>query len=65
MKLSIGTKKFDVACRRLGITPNEAIFIDDRQDNVGAAVSLWMHGIVYKNNNQLGRDLISKLMVYN
>lgn len=37
---------------RLGVQPEEAIFIDDKERNVEAARLLGMHGVVYKNTAQ-------------
>ena len=42
---------------RLGISPHEAVFIDDTIGHVKAANSLGIHGIWFANANQLRREL--------
>jgi putative hydrolase of the HAD superfamily len=42
---------------KLGTQPGETLFIDDRQDNVGAAVKLGMKGIVFTCVDRLRADL--------
>jgi putative hydrolase of the HAD superfamily len=43
--------------RRLGISPHEAVFIDDTIGHVKAANSLGIHGIWFTNAKQLKREL--------
>jgi len=42
-------KIFEEALRRLGAKPEDCIFVDDTVDNVEAARSLGMKGILYRN----------------
>ena len=35
---------------RPGVTPGEAVLVDDNQGNVDSALSLGMHAILYKDN---------------
>ena len=44
------------------ITPERAVFLDDREENIQAARSLGIHGIVYKSQEQ-GRQELAKLGV--
>jgi putative hydrolase of the HAD superfamily len=44
---------------KLGTTPNETLFIDDRQQNVDAAVALGIKGILFTNLERLRADLIT------
>lgn len=37
--------------------PDECVFIDDTQENVNAAISLGMKGILFKNTTQLEKEL--------
>ena len=50
-------KIFKIACERLNIEPQEAIFIDDIGDYVRAAENLGMKGVVYQNFPQMKQDL--------
>jgi len=43
--------------KRIGATANECVFIDDKLENVKAAQSLGMTGIVFTNTLQLEKDL--------
>jgi epoxide hydrolase-like predicted phosphatase len=46
-----------LACKRLGVTPAEAVFIDDSSLNVQAATKLGMHGITYTNLAEMEQAL--------
>ena len=48
---------FKIALSRAGISPKDAVFIDDNEKNTRAAEILGIHGIVYKNNKKLIFDL--------
>jgi HAD superfamily hydrolase (TIGR01509 family) len=50
----VGTVKPDpemflIACNRLGVTPAEALMVDDREHNILAARTVGMQGITYTN----------------
>lgn len=45
------------ALRQFGIQASQAVFIDDRQDNVDGALAAGMRGIVFENYAQLVEDL--------
>lgn len=42
---------------RLGVAPHEALFLDDREQNVAAAQALGMKGIVAKSTSQIREEL--------
>jgi putative hydrolase of the HAD superfamily len=46
-----------IACKRLGVAPNEAILLDDVQENVGGAIAVGMHAITYRDNHQAITEL--------
>lgn len=50
-------KIFQIALDVLQRDPEHAVFIDDRAENVAAAVSLGIHGIRYRGSAQLAEDL--------
>ncbi|MBP6882544.1 MAG: HAD family phosphatase [Candidatus Levybacteria bacterium] len=52
---------FQLALKRLGRLPHEAIFIDDDETYVSAACKLGIIGIIYKNIPQLKSDLTQAL----
>jgi putative hydrolase of the HAD superfamily len=58
----IGVRKPDpgaylVACERLGVTPPEAVFLDDRQAAVDGARAVGMAAILFRDNAQAIADL--------
>ncbi len=52
---------FDLALKRLGVSADEAIFIDDTRANVEAAQKLGIHGIVFENPAQMQTALETML----
>ena len=48
---------YRIALEKLQISPAEAIFIDDRPDNILGAQKIGMNGILFKNINQLHEEL--------
>lgn len=52
---------YEVTLERLGVTAPESIFVDDQQENVDAAISLGMAGIVCTSPEQMMRDANSVL----
>lgn len=50
---------FQIAVEKLGIRYNEAIYVDDLQENVDAAKKLGMHGILFTTAEALEKDLIA------
>lgn len=51
---------FHIALERVGVEPEESFFVDDRPDNVAAAVNLGMHGHVFQGIESL-RDALQTL----
>ncbi len=50
-------KIYKIALKRLNIKPEEAIFIDDKHENVHGAEKLGINGIIFKSNKQTVKDL--------
>lgn len=48
---------YHLALAKTSMRPEEAVFIDDKEQHVTAANVLGIHGIVYLNNSQLLKDL--------
>ena len=48
---------YHVAITWLGVAPGEIIFVDDRPENIEAANSIGMHGILYRDNAQTIADV--------
>jgi putative hydrolase of the HAD superfamily len=46
------------ALQRLGTQPEETLFIDDKAENVDAAIALGMKGLIFSTVEQLRADLI-------
>lgn len=52
---------YEEALRQLGVKPEEAVMIDDIQRNVDGAAQVGIKSILYKNFEQLQRDLTEVL----
>ena len=52
-----GPKIYKETLKKLKVRPNEAVFIDDRIENVRGAEKLGIHGIHFKNNKQFLREI--------
>ena len=50
-------KIYRLTAARLGLQPNECVFVDDHQSFVDAAEQIGMHGIVYEGLDQLKQSL--------
>lgn len=48
---------YDITLNRYSITPEKAVFIDDNRSNVEAAIKCGIHGIHFKNAEQLEKKL--------
>lgn len=48
---------FSLACERLGLQPNEIIFVDDHADVYASAVEMGMHCFEFKDNAQIIADI--------
>jgi putative hydrolase of the HAD superfamily len=58
-------KIFEIHLSKTGIEPNEAVFIDDREVNAQGARDAGLHGIWYKNIDQLKVELKSLGVKFN
>jgi FMN phosphatase YigB (HAD superfamily) len=54
---------YEKAMVRFGIEPASSVFIDDIEENVSGAIRAGMHGIVFKNRQQLLGELESRGIV--
>lgn len=43
---------YELAARKLGVNPNEAVFVDDMKENVEASIAAGMYGIHFRNTEQ-------------
>ncbi|MGN0506161.1 MAG: HAD family hydrolase [Lachnospiraceae bacterium] len=43
--------------QKYGLKPEECVFFDDREENIEAACTLGMHGIVFTSREKAGREL--------
>ena len=48
---------FNITLERLGVEPNEAVFIDDTLEHVEAARKLGLHGILFSTTEALEQEL--------
>ena len=48
---------FSMTCEKLGLQPNEVIFVDDHEDVYASAVEMGMHCFEFKNNAQIIADI--------
>jgi putative hydrolase of the HAD superfamily len=48
---------YTLTCEALGVRPNEALFLDDKQENIRAAEPLGLHAIQFRNTAQLRQEL--------
>jgi epoxide hydrolase-like predicted phosphatase len=48
---------FELTCERLGVQPQEVIFLDDVEPNIVAAQEFGMHAIVFRNTTQAIADI--------
>lgn len=62
LSFEVGSWKPDVeiyktALKKVAVRPDEAVFIDDQQENIDAAISLGIHGILFRDVAQLKSEL--------
>jgi epoxide hydrolase-like predicted phosphatase len=48
---------YAIACERLGVRPDEVVFLDDVERNVAAAAAYGMHAILFHDNAQAIADI--------
>ncbi|MGC8572016.1 MAG: HAD family hydrolase [Candidatus Micrarchaeia archaeon] len=51
-------KIYEIALKRMGVLPDEAVFIDNLKENVEGAARLGIHAIQYRDYEQLLKDLV-------
>jgi HAD superfamily hydrolase (TIGR01509 family) len=59
----LGIKKptkeiFDITLQKLGVKPEEAVFIDDGEKNILKAKEYGLNGIIFKSVEQLNDELL-------
>jgi epoxide hydrolase-like predicted phosphatase len=52
---------YKLALERLGVQPQEAIFVDDSPENIEAAKALGIHGVRFEDSQQAHQDVIKIL----
>ncbi|MGW1175109.1 HAD family hydrolase [Kitasatospora sp. NPDC002543] len=52
---------YEIAVERAGVAPERCLFVDDRRENVDAAVALGMTGVHYRGSEDLRRALAGVL----
>ncbi|OGP84766.1 MAG: hypothetical protein A2Z08_02230 [Deltaproteobacteria bacterium RBG_16_54_11] len=50
---------YKIALDRLQVMPRETVFIDDKEENIAAAVGLGIHGILFTSPGQVIKELIA------
>jgi len=50
---------YNLTCDKLGVRPGEALFLDDKRENVQAAQQLGLEALQFSSIDQLQRDLAS------
>jgi putative hydrolase of the HAD superfamily len=54
-------RSFELTLERLGVLPQDAVFIDDTTENVTAARLLGLHGVLFTTAEELANDLVDLL----
>ena len=52
---------FERAAQQMGIYPDEAVFVDDRQDNCDGAKASGMTGVMFETNEKFQADIVKLL----
>jgi len=50
-------KIYHIALNKLQVKPDDTIFIDDKPEHIKGAAQVGIHGIIFKNPNQLNKEL--------
>lgn len=53
---------YQPTCERLAVRPEEAIFLDDVDENIVAACAEGLYGIVFRDNAQAIRDVAAAVL---
>lgn len=54
-----GREIYEIALKRLGVKPEEAVFVDDKKENIEGAEKVGMKTVLFKNIEKLKQELIS------
>jgi putative hydrolase of the HAD superfamily len=54
---------YTYTCEKLGVPPGEALFLDDKAENIHAAEAVGLTGIQFRNIEQLQRELESRRLL--
>ena len=54
-------KIYEIALNRLNVKPQEAVFIDDKEENVSSAKDMGINTILFKDSQQFRKELFSLL----
>jgi putative hydrolase of the HAD superfamily len=54
---------FELTLERLGVAPEEALFIDDAPENVSAASALGLHTILFTDAGKLAEELVRLYLI--
>lgn len=57
-------KAFEILLHEINLNPENVIFIDDKEENVKTAIKMGIDGILFRNLEQLKKELI-KRKIYN
>lgn len=52
-------------CEKLGVQPGEALFLDDKPENIRAAEQVGLHAIQFRSVDQLQQDLVTRHLLQN
>lgn len=52
-----GREIYEILCEKYGITPENAVFLDDRPENTAAAAALGMHTVTVESKEQADAEL--------
>lgn len=52
---------YELICKRLGVQPEEMLFLDDNEQNIAAAEALGIHAILCRETEQAIADVLSCL----
>lgn len=54
-------KIYEIALDRLAVKPHEAVFVDDKEENIAAAKNIGINTILFKDSDQFKKELFSFL----
>ncbi len=52
---------YEITLKRLGVKPQEAVFIDDREENISGAKNIGINTVLFQNSEQFKKGLFSFL----